>query len=68
MHATGIKCYPRRTSDTKMIMLDANKFNAIALEWSRDVPASMKDQCYRCKVTVTSYGKCHCCDCAYKVG
>ena len=67
-HITGIKHYPRRISDIKMIMLDVNKNNKMALEWSSDMPVSMKDQCYRCKTTVTSCGKLHCCDCACKVG
>ena len=41
-HATDKKCYPRRISDIKLIMLDINENNTFPLEWSSDMPDSMK--------------------------
>ena len=65
---TDIKYSPRRISDVKIITIDAGDNNLFAFEWSSDAPASMKDEYCRFKISMTSCGKLHCCNCTCKVG
>ena len=65
-HIIDTQCNPKRLSDIKLIKINHDNNDSLFLEWSSDVPASFKDQCYRSKIMITCNGELPICECTFK--
>ena len=65
-HVIDTQCNPKRLSDIKLIKINHDNNDSLFLEWSSDVPASFKDQCYRSKIMITYNSELLICECTFK--
>ena len=67
-HATNSKFYPGRLSDITVSDITIKRSRKITLEWSCEVPASMKAEKYLTTVRLSIEGEIIACDCKCKIG